>query len=162
MRPASACEVLLSHLSDKHNSHISFPGRSEAFADSCRLMAKEQTHWFFSHNFSLGWLKRPGWRRYFSHIKFLVCTENAVCARSRNAKQSQSQPRKVIWESLPLLHLNHHDAASFYFENREKYPEKRQFSGEFIPYWQLQSVIILKARLAQQFEALVMQPFLAL
>lgn len=28
-------------------------------------------------------------------------------------------------EILLLLHLNYHDAASFYSENREMYPEKR-------------------------------------
>ena len=125
----SACEALLSDLNSKCDSRINFPGRSEALARRCRLITSGQTHYFFSHKISCGQLKRPEWRRHFSHITFRTALENAVCARSRNAKQSQSQPRKVICESLPLLRLNHHDAASFYFENREKYPEKRQLDS---------------------------------
>jgi hypothetical protein len=122
-----ACEALLIDLNSERDYLINFPGCLEAFARRCIHLANVQTHWFFSHKISYWWSKWPEWRRHSSHITFLIYAENAVCARSRSAKQSQCQPRKIVRESLPLLHLNHHNAASFNSENREKYPEKRHF-----------------------------------
>jgi len=90
------CEALLSHMSGKHDSHVNFPGSSEVFAGRCRYQANEQTRRFFSHKISCHWLKQPERGRYFSHIKFRVCAENAVGSRSGRAKQSQSQPRNFM------------------------------------------------------------------
>jgi len=81
---------LLSHMNSERDSHIPFPDRSEAFAWRCCTMTNVQTHWFFSHTFSHWRLKCPDEPRHFSHIPFLVCAENAVCTRSRSAKQSQN------------------------------------------------------------------------
>jgi hypothetical protein len=53
----------------------------------------------------------------------------AVCESQARCRRRQSQRRKVMWQSVPVLSVQHPDTAKSYGPIKEKYFDNQQFYG---------------------------------